>query len=273
MQRYGYSSATIVISLCSAPASLTFSFLVLSRTFFLGTACPIGSWGNVEASVDYKDNQVIGQRTCLNCLAGKWSETEGLADQNLCVPCGIGKISKYVGATSEDTCALCAAGLFSDEQSRIGDTGDCDPCPAGTSSSVEGLSAIDDCEQCVAGKFNNVPGLQECKNCLRGRYGVQVGADEFSDCAACPTGKFLSTYGSTDLTDCAECPVGFYTDEQGTQSVALFPNEPNPNDNKFFFESGTKICGCTNQERCIEFTERVRQSCAEGKLRFFFVLK
>ena len=229
----------------------------------LQTVCPIGSFGLLDASIDFQNTNVIGEKTCLKCLTGKWSDVEGLNDQSSCLSCPSGRISHILGATSEDTCDPCAAGLYSASLARSGQPGDCDGCPTGKSSEIEGLNNIDQCEACDLGKYNNLPGQSVCQDCLRGRYGNTTGNVESSDCIGCVEGKYLPTYGNTLSSACIDCPNGFYSNEIGTQSVALFPDNPNSDDNRYFFESGTKVCGCTDDVKCTEYTTGERLLCKE----------
>ena len=237
----------------------------------LQTVCPIGSFGLLDASIDFQNTNVIGEKTCLKCLTGKWSDVEGVNDQSSCLSCPSGRISHILGATSEDTCDPCAAGLYSASLARNGQPGDCDGCPTGKSSEIEGLNNIDQCEACDLGKYNNLNGQSVCQDCLRGRYGTTTGNVESSDCIGCVKGKYLPTYGNTLSSACIDCPNGFYSNEIGTQSVALIGDNREPNglvlksraNNKYFFESGTKVCGCTNEVQCTEYTTGERLLCKE----------
>jgi hypothetical protein len=137
-------------------------------------ACPKGSYGDHKAAVAAFDNLIVGSFTCLKCISGKWSNTEGVNDPAGCTNCVAGKYSFDAGATSSATCKNCAAGRWSSTVANNQVSGSppqpCIGCAVGKFVSTEGSNAATFCVSCGAGKYNDEIGQKQCKNCIRGRF-------------------------------------------------------------------------------------------------------
>ena len=96
--------------------------------------CPTGS------------TSVAGTASCVSCPAGKYATYSGAYD---CISCDPGKYSSVVGSSSPSSCQTCGIGKFS-----VGGQASCTPCPAGTFSNSQGISA---CPTVPAGYIPYVP--------------------------------------------------------------------------------------------------------------------
>ncbi len=144
------------------------------------------------------------------------------------------------GSDGGDDCRACGAGSFATDSSGdsdgVGvsrDATHCNPCPAGSYSSVARSWY---CEGCAEGRFSGVAGssrAEGCGPCQPGHFtassagdmdgvGERTGA---SHCNACPAGRFRSssdpswsceqcgsgTYSTGSATACLQCPSGKYS--------------------------------------------------------------
>ena len=137
------------------------STLTLSKTT-LQRQCVAGSYidNDLEChSCNPGKYQTIPKTSgpCFTCPAGSYSEI-GTGTKDTCTSCPKGRISnkgagsctkceagKYIDSFSSTECKLCQAGKFS-----IGDTENCDDCPAGSYSTL-GQGKSSTCTKCPAG--------------------------------------------------------------------------------------------------------------------------
>ncbi|PFH31737.1 GCC2 and GCC3 domain-containing protein [Besnoitia besnoiti] len=105
------------------------------------------------------------------------------------------------------------------------------PCPPGTYSDVEGLSAEDQCKKCPPGSYCSSPGLAAPSGLCAGGYFCEEGAADPRPVAqVCPPGH-MCPQGVTEpapcpvntwqplkgQTECQVCPAGFLCDAQGAR--------------------------------------------------------
>jgi hypothetical protein len=101
-----------------------------------------------------------GASTCSDCIAGKFSTTEGATAVDTCLGCPAGKFSTTEGASAVDTCLDCVAGKYKSTQ---GVNTACDDCVAGKYKAAAGVNTA--CDDCVAGKFSSVAGSVSENDC------------------------------------------------------------------------------------------------------------
>jgi hypothetical protein len=169
-----------------------------------------------------------GAKSCIGCLAGKYSSVQAASTSDTCMDCDAGKFSRATGQTSSVTCIDCTAGSHSGAGAIS-----CIGCLAGKYSSVQAASTSDTCVDCAAGKLSRATGqtssvtcidsceagkfsgatgqteyVTSCIDCTAGKYSA-AGAAVCTDCAA---GKLSAAVGATSASTCAECGAGKYGD-------------------------------------------------------------
>ena len=131
---------------------------------------------------------------CTACSTGKYSNTAA----TVCTDCPADKTS--TAGASVCVNPGCAAGSY-------GSSGNCQICPAGSYSTVQGAST---CIGCSAGTYSGASGASSstaCTNCLVGTYSGGLG---MSACITCPAGS-TSPSGSSSVAACVAtaCNAGF----------------------------------------------------------------
>jgi len=158
---------------------------VLSRSLFVCTACPKGSYGF--------------HMTCIPCPPGYFTSTTG---QGSCTPCAAGHSASSNASTS---CTQCLAGTYS-----VGAVANCAACPAGRYSS----SGASSCTGCPVGESTNgLTGQTTCYNCGNGTYAPNIGTPQCVNCTA-------GTFSLTKSSSCTPCSPGTYNSAPG-QSTCM----------------------------------------------------
>jgi hypothetical protein len=139
--------------------------------------------GHARLSVRLPDTEALYGRTCLQCLSGKYSDTDFTR----------GSSYLYTGEVSE-----LGAGLSYNPASARGDPL-CSSCPA-NSDSPPGSSALSSCK-CNIG-FTGIDG-GTCSVCPAGKYKDSIGDSVCTDCG-------VGTYSAAGATACTGCGSGYY---------------------------------------------------------------
>eukprot|EP00960_Hanusia_phi_P039858 754086-Hanusia_phi.AAC.11 len=161
-----------------------------------------------------------GNRTCLPCEVGKFSQACGGA---ACTACSASTFTSSPGQTFCSNCVAgfycpgnsdklpCPPGLYADSGAsaclRCPPGAFClgastrQPCAKGTFSNASGVTA---CQDCPAGRFAPQTGLTACLVCAIGTFSKQPSA---SVCELCPPGTFGPW---TEQTSCKSCASGHY---------------------------------------------------------------
>jgi hypothetical protein len=139
--------------------------------------------GHARLSVRLPDTEALYGRTCLQCLSGKYSDTDFTR----------GSSYLYTGEVSE-----LGAGLSYNPASARGDPL-CSSCPA-NSDSPPGSSALSSCK-CNTG-FTGIDG-GTCSVCPAGKYKDSIGDSACTDCG-------VGTYSAAGATACTGCGSGYY---------------------------------------------------------------
>jgi hypothetical protein len=149
-----------------------------------------------------------GSAVCSKCTSGRRQVGENI-NKYTCNDCLSGKISK--AGTFE--CTDCVAGLY---QPNTGE-GACQPCDAGTWSTVIGSALSSTCKSCKQGFYSTARGAASsatCNACPPGKKSTVPGAMNSSVCTSCEIGE-ISASGATACTDCT---IGTFTKEPGSAS-------------------------------------------------------
>ena len=129
------------------------------------SACPRGRYGENYKATD----QASG---CKRCVAGRYSDGEGLAkdsDTVMCIPCIPGRYSTEEGNAKDSKCLNCVSGTWS---------------------SLAGVSSLTDCQLCGVGRFSAGVGVAteaSCKICPLGFEQIETGK---AYCLPCTPGRF-----------------------------------------------------------------------------------
>lgn len=144
--------------------------------------------------------------TCQLCARGSYRDAN-VSEGQLCVLCPRGKFSEEEGMTNEEACttlkSTCHAGYFLEIDSR-----DCLPCMPGTFSIEHSLN----CSKCPIGSYNTEYAADACKLCPRGKT-TQLGAQVCfnSPCTSCPVGEYSSEPGLISVRQCIQCKNGKFS--------------------------------------------------------------
>ena len=195
-----------------------------------GSYCPPGSDTPLPCPPSTYSNQtgIESSVECLACPPGFYCGSGGLTAPD--GPCfaghvcyGNSSIPNPVESEEVLTGGLCEAGSYCPAGSGGGI-----PCPMGTFSSAQALTAISECTACPSGRACNTSGLTAPSgNCRAGYYCISAAAtDAPTDGVTgniCPPGSFcppasgspcvcsFGTYAnSSGLEECLECPAGHY---------------------------------------------------------------
>ena len=117
------------------------------------------------------------------------------ADSSRCVDCEAGKASQTTGATEEAMCQICYTGTISGPGSA-----QCTGCSAGKYANADKTS----CKPCKSGTYSG-PSASLCSSCPGGKFSGSMGATACNECA---TGAFSSAGSS--VCDVNLCPPGNY---------------------------------------------------------------
>ena len=164
------------------------------------------------------------QRACTPCPPGRFAAAAGAAQ---CQNCTAGQFS----AAAATACADCAAGTYS--EARVGFSGGCSNCSAGTASLVVAATSRTVCQNCSAGSASRAAS-SACTDCLAGTYSVEPRPTR---CLSCARGKFSTATGTftgsrivglaqvkvvaaSSEEVCTWCAPGFYTAQEATSACA-----------------------------------------------------
>jgi hypothetical protein len=101
-------------------------------------------------------------------------------------------------------CAVCPLGTW------VNTDGDCQNCPAGSSSTTVNARDASACIGCPAGSYSATDGAV-CTGCPAGKYGTTVGATSCTE--SCPAGTYSATIGASDDSTCLNCSSGSYSSD------------------------------------------------------------
>ena len=140
-----------------------------------------------------------GGPTCVLCVAGTYSESQGAA---VCDNCASGNYSTVVGSNARANCTDCPT--LSDSVPGSGAIAGCKCVPG--SAGDEGGPV---CTQCPAGQYQASGGAAQCDDCGAGAYWLRddPGAKSSDVCLFC-----LGAYSSPVNKRCV-CDIGHYTAE------------------------------------------------------------
>jgi hypothetical protein len=165
-----------------------------------------------------------GPPMCVDCPAGRFSETAGVLECSRVCVAGSYSATSSAGATSAASdCVNCPAGKFDADSdpatactdcptgyySQTGASMECTPasgaCTSGFVSATVITGATAACVSCPVGKSDaDSDPATVCANCEPGKYSDVVGG---TACIACHAGS-LSVEGSSAASDCVDCPAG-----------------------------------------------------------------
>ena len=132
--------------------------------------CPVGLTSPVGSL-----NSTACTRSCVSCVAGKYSQQAAATSDATCAGCVTGKHSQQIGATSDATCADCGAGKYAPTTaSNI-----CSDCSPGTYSA----SSASECTTCAPNSLWSADNLA-CQ-CNPGSSGT----NGRPPCTLCAVGK------------------------------------------------------------------------------------
>jgi hypothetical protein len=172
--------------------------------------CPYGTWSALPGR--------ISVTSCTSCVSGSYSSLAAQSSPAACASCPAGSFcsgganitacswSQYCPANSS-VATHCATGQFCTDASVTAD------CPAGSWSSITGLTAASQCTACQAGKYGSSSGQTSAASacpftCTAGTYGDTAGQTMASNaCSTCPPGSWCA--GGASVT---ECSAGSYSD-------------------------------------------------------------
>ena len=185
--------------------------------------CEIGKWAKyrkqcIECSAGKYSNSLglINDDECFLCPIGKFSSQTGLSSELDCITCENGKIGFVEGASSNTSCINCEIGKF--KQSLV----HCDICPDGWISNILdnkcnlceiGRWALDKktCIDCDEGSYSFSTGLissDECQQCEKGKYQPQKAQITENSCITCENGKIGVIEGAKSKKSCISCEIG-----------------------------------------------------------------
>jgi hypothetical protein len=101
-------------------------------------------------------------------------------------------------------CVVCPLGRW------VNTDGDCQNCPAGSSSTTVNARNASACIGCPAGTYSATDGAV-CTGCPAGKYGTTVGATSCTE--ICPAGTYSATIGASDDSTCLNCSSGSYSND------------------------------------------------------------
>lgn len=147
-------------------------------------------------------------------------------------------------------CTECEPGTYATDNDV-----ECQPCPMGTFSELEGLKSPQECTLCPAGTFNTHTGSNTsiaCEMCLPGTYSTTKGATTHDVCINCPRGTYSGTPGASALSFCLKCQQG-RTSVEGSAQCSACPRRSTSYDGivciacdyGYYLASSTLTC-----ERC-----------------------
>lgn len=173
-----------------------------------GKWCPIGTSQNPTSLTAYNCPIgfycVAGATTPVECPAGKYGASSGLAASSACTDSAAGKYT--IMAAFADT-GLCDPGFYCVATSN-GPWAT--PCAAGTFRSTPGATASSDCSACTAGYYCPLGSIYPTV-CPVGYYCLASVATP----TYCPIGTIGLTSGLSTLAGCSSCPEGSYCSTPG----------------------------------------------------------
>ena len=188
----------------------------------------------------------------LPCLPGTFSDVAGLATAEECTPCTNGMFCVDFGLTEpsgfclegyycpvgavNSTDTLCPAGYYCINGSTLPT-----PCPAGTFSTLFGLTSRNECSPCPSGYYCSIPGLTGPTGLCSPGFYCPKGSHSISQ-FICTSGLHCPEGSSFPM----ECPFGTYTNisgsvfcelcEEGFFCIPATVN--NPTENRFLCPAG-----------------------------------
>ena len=199
--RFGSTAGQFLV-LCEANCSAGY-YCVTGSTNATAAICPAGKYS------------LSGASACVDCAAGLYGSTSGLATAGCSGNCSAGYVCPSASVSA--TTVSCPAGKYSLAGATV-----CANCTAGLYGATSALPTASCTAPCPGGKYGSVSGLDtsECSgNCSAGRLRVAVPQWVVGcfccDCACCfgcmcaGTGYFCPS-GSTSPTT-ASCQPGTYS--------------------------------------------------------------
>ena len=149
---------------------------------------------------------------CLDCGAGKTSNTDAAGGASGCFICGAGK---HANTLTTYPCKNCVAGKYLTDPGTQADLHlvitQCLDCDVGQKSNTDATGAADGCVVCGAGTYASTSGMYPCESCVGGKYLVDSGTDvslhtTSSQCLECEAGQTSNTDAAAD--GCVVCDAG-----------------------------------------------------------------
>jgi hypothetical protein len=162
---------------------------------------------------------------CGNCPLGTYSANPGASLLTACIGCPTGKRGKTGGKSSiADGCEACELLSYQDVVGQA--SCKADVCGAGTyaaSTNPTGATTKSGCANCPAGTYSSLSGLSketDCSACPTGKYSVNAGQTSVVACTSCAIGRKGTTDGqSSEDAGCEYCVPGTsYQDQSGQVS-------------------------------------------------------
>ncbi|OAF64997.1 hypothetical protein A3Q56_07287, partial [Intoshia linei] len=184
--------------------------------------CPIGTFRATDKGTSVND--------CTSCTAGKYCESEGLAQPTGCCDAGYYCIKgshtkkpkniisqKPVGSTCSTSIGdICPIGSICAACSSLPQL-----CPTGKYCASQGLTTPSgNCDAgyyCVSGSKTKDPIDGVTGNICKSGHYCSTGTT--TTLSKCPIGTFLPTTGNTQLSNCKSCPSGKYCATTGLSAV------------------------------------------------------
>jgi hypothetical protein len=147
-------------------------------------SCPLGKFNEFDG--------ISSVESCISCFTGTFSNILNLIKPTDCKKCSVGKYNENIGSISVDSCIECIKGKFNDKPGN------------------------DVCEYCRPGFFSYTGSLQ-CEICPLGKYSVIEGLEKFTKCVSCPPGTYADFEGAVSMENCIPCPTGSWNNKEGSQ--------------------------------------------------------
>ena len=201
--------------------------------YFQLETCPKGK---------YATSGVEPPKSCSECSAGKWSNTNGLLNDGQCSLCARGRFSQATGLQADEQCAgRCAPGRHSNKYGAVNNSF-CEKCAVDHVS----LPGAVECRKCAYGKVPNKDKIA-CEGCIAGEF-KRVDA-AFATCNPCPKGSVALP----SVNNCSDCKAGSVPDSLRATCLPC--------------ADGTYAVGCSTASPCTAVERGLSSINATGACR------